>query len=109
MAFNIRRHVRESQGLPLPGDSTEEEEEVVVAAYAMGMLPISPMQSNPRYNVARVMVRRGIREGWQRLWTDYFSPEKVYPDAYFRRRCGRKCVYLHFFMLHPLDLFVYCH
>lgn len=90
MAFNIRHHVRQSQGLPPAGDSTEEEEEVVVAAYAMGLLPISPMQSNPRYNVARVMVRRGIREGWQRLWTDYFSPEKVYPDAYFRRRCGSK-------------------
>ncbi|WVZ83764.1 hypothetical protein U9M48_030869 [Paspalum notatum var. saurae] len=39
----------------------------------------------PRYSVPRVMVKRKIRETWMRLSEHYFDPQKVYPDAYFRR------------------------
>lgn len=67
-------------------DSSEDEEDLF-AAYSMGMLPVGPGESKrPRYSVRRKMVRRNIREGWLRLQADHFDPEKVYPDAYFRRR-----------------------
>jgi len=35
--------------------------------------------------VPRVMVKRKIRESLLHLSADHFDPEKVYPDAYFRR------------------------
>ncbi|PUZ61705.1 hypothetical protein GQ55_4G298900 [Panicum hallii var. hallii] len=38
------------------------------------------------YSVKRIVVKRNIREGWHRLRLDYFDPQKVYPDAFFRRR-----------------------
>ena len=40
----------------------------------------------PRYSVRRKVVKRNIIEGWNILKADHFDHEKVYPDAYFRRR-----------------------
>lgn len=77
--------------IPFPSlcteDDSSEEEEDLIAAYMLGMLPLSPAGTNgPRYSVPRVHVRRNIREGWHALRADHFDHDKVYPDTYFRRR-----------------------
>ena len=72
--------------IALEDDSSEDEEDLF-AAYALGMLPLNPGRSmRPRYSVRRKVVKRNIIEGWNILKADHFDHEKVYPDAYFRRR-----------------------
>ncbi|KAJ1274674.1 hypothetical protein BS78_05G079900 [Paspalum vaginatum] len=85
MAFQMNCSIPSLQYYPLSGDSSDEDEDLV-AAYALGLLPVRPAApKRSHYSVRRYMVKRNISEGWLRLSADYFNPIKVYPDAYFRR------------------------
>jgi hypothetical protein len=87
MGHHYRRAMRVYQGLPPDGETSEEDEQQVLAAYANGLLAGAHSQAKrSRYSVKRIVVKRNIREGWHRLRLDYFDPHKVYPDAFFRRR-----------------------
>jgi len=74
-------------GLDPTDDFCDEEEATAAAALAFGYLlvPGHGAPQRPRYSIPRVMVKCKIRESWMRLSEHYFDPQKVYPDAYFRR------------------------
>ena len=47
----------------------------------MGLFPDATCASSRGGSfIHRTPVRRNIREGWHRLWGDYFSPDKIYSD-----------------------------
>jgi len=74
------------EGLQPDGGCSEDEDEAF-GAYAMGLFPDATGRSSRGGPVIyRTPVRRNIREGWQHLWGDYFSPDKIYGDKIFRRR-----------------------
>ena len=64
-----------------------EDEDLAFGAYAMGLFPDATGASSRGGSfIHRTPVRRNIREGWHRLWGDYFSPDKIYSDKIFHRR-----------------------
>ncbi|WVZ88227.1 LOW QUALITY PROTEIN: hypothetical protein U9M48_034771, partial [Paspalum notatum var. saurae] len=86
MAFPYNWYMPHTQGFPLIGDTNDDDDLDIVAAYAMAIVPMQQEEvRKSRYSVPRIMVRRDINEAWLRLHRDFFGPNPVYPDSYFRR------------------------
>jgi hypothetical protein len=82
MGHEYRHRVLGQEGyLPAGEGNDDEEAAAAMLAYERGMFP-----AVPRGLVQRIPVRRNIREGWQRLWADYFAPDCMYNAVIFRRR-----------------------